>query len=639
MGKTTGLRKRSAIQRLTPDEILLLRKVDAGDPDDLYQSAINFLGKRPEHPLGLKALSYALIYRGEHEQAISVLERAIKRYPHDWELFHNLAVALHSLMRWDEMVRRLEEVRLVFSKQPEFWKTLGTALSRSHRWNDAVPHLMRAIELCTEDDFEAIAELGNTLLNANRFDEAYACLNEVFLADPTKPDVLATLIFCRLRNCDWLGVDEQLSLLREISKGFSTFCGPPFFTLPFFGLDNADLCKITRSYAETQIPVKIPRLRQDKIKNFADSSRRIRVGYISGDFRDHPVGYVVGEVIARHDRERFDVFGYSTHPSEDTKIAGELRRSFDHFREVHAIPTPELAENLLADQLDILVDFTGWTAFGRTAVLAYRPAAVLVNWIGYAGTMGHPIVADYLIADNIVIKKEDEHYFSEEVVRLSGCYLPFDTRHPLGAMPGRDTYGLPAGVPVFCSFNNGYKYNPEVIKLWCDILKEVPGSVFWLGGVSRTAAERVRDTCVSHGIESGRIIVADRVESRPAHLARLQMADIALDPFPYNSHSTGLEMLWAGVPMVSMLGKTFAGRVGGSMLQTVGLNELVAADKAEYFRIAVLLAKDAQYLQRIKEKLAHGRSESRLFNMRDFVAELEEKYIDFVARPGKQDRD
>jgi predicted O-linked N-acetylglucosamine transferase (SPINDLY family) len=274
------------------------------------------------------------------------------------------------------------------------------------------------------------------------------------------------------------------------------------------------------------------------------------------------------------------------------------------------------------------VDLHGWTSLGRPEVLALRPAPVIANWLGYAGTLGHPRLADYIIGDPVVTPIGEADDYTEKIAQLPRCYLPYDTKRPVGSPPDRVSAGLPEQGFVFCCFNNVYKINPEVFDLWCRILAACPGSVLWLSGRRESAKSNLRREAELRGIAPERIVFAPSVEGHAEHLARISLADLALDPFPYNSHSTGLDTLWAGVPMVALRGDTFAGRVGASMLEAADLSRLVAASAEEYFLIATRLFEQPAELQAYRRILANGRERRDLavFDMAGFTRDLESLY-------------
>jgi protein O-GlcNAc transferase len=308
-------------------------------------------------------------------------------------------------------------------------------------------------------------------------------------------------------------------------------------------------------------------------------------------------------------------------------IRQRLRAAFDHFVDLRDCSVIETAERIRADEVDILIDLHGWTADGRPEALALRCAPVQVNWLGYAGTVGHPKLADYLLGDPVVTPLSHAHCYTETLAHLPNCYLPADSTIALAAPPLRRDAGLPEEGFVFCSFNNSYKFNPQVFDIWCRLLLETGDSCLWLSQPGGTAHDRLRKEAESRGVDPARVIFAPRVESKADHLSRLQLADLALDPFPYNSHSTGIDVLWAGVPMVALLGDTFPGRVGASLLHAAGLDELVVGSTDEYYRLALALARTPERLRALRRQLVEQRNRCPLFDMPRFVRSLEEVYF------------
>jgi protein O-GlcNAc transferase len=418
--------------------------------------------------------------------------------------------------------------------------------------------------------------------------------------------------------------------LRALSDDYRNLCVNPFVALSFPGARADEQRRVAANYARRSIPATV--LDAANCAAVGSAGRRpptarLRIGYLSADYRNHPVGLIIPQVIELHDRSRVEVFGYSMGVDDGSEIRRRLQAAFDHFVDIGDCSVRETAERVRSDGIDILIDLSGWTSDGRPEALALRCAPVQVNWLGYAGTMGHARIADYLLGDPVVTPLQDALCYCERIVHLPHCYLPADTTIELGAPPSRCEAGLPEDGFVFCSFNNSYKFNPQVFDLWCRLLREIDGSCLWLSQPTDTAADRLRREADRRGVDPARLVFATRVESRRDHLSRLQLADLALDPFPYNSHSTGIDVLWAGVPMVALLGDTFPGRVGASLLRAAGLPELVANSPDEYCEIARALASDPLRLLHVRNRLAAGRGHCPLFDMPGFVRALEEVYF------------
>jgi predicted O-linked N-acetylglucosamine transferase (SPINDLY family) len=508
----------------------------------------------------------------------------------------------------------------------EIAKHMGVALYRMQRWNDAVPFFLQAIELYDGDYLDAVEGLAGCLLSANRIDEARVCLQELLRAAPGNVLHMSSLVHANLKRCYWDGLDQIISHLRADSSNFSACCDNPFIFSSVASVTRTELLDISGQFARRSIPLSV--LSASMSLPYAPSKeRRIRVGYLSGDFLQHAVGFIVPDVLERHDRSRFEIFAYSTREAkEDDPIRPRLERAFDHFNDINQLSMRDLRDRIRADEIDVLVDLSGWTSYGRPEVLALRCAPVQVNWLGYPGTIGHPALADYIIGDPTVTPLEHANDYSEAIAQLPHCYLPVDSALPLGQMQSRKEAGLPEHAFVFSSHNNSYKLNPQVFDLWCDILRTASDSVLWLSSHGDIVSEHLWQEAEKRGVSRERILFAERVSGRADHLARLSLADLALDTFPYNSHSTAIDALWAGVPMITMQGELFASRVGASVMTAAGLPELVVADIDAYREMALSLYRDRDRLSAIRKHLSDDARAIPLFDMGRFAASLESLY-------------
>lgn len=612
---------------LDPELMSLMRLVEANRFADVETLARRILGKRSRHALAVKALSFSLIGQQRYLEALPILDDAVRHDPQDAELHNNRGIVLSSLLRWDDSITSFQRARAITPHDPELLKNMAGALLRMERWNDAVPILMEAIEKHPGDFVEAIELLAGSLLGAERHEEAWTCFRELYAADEQNLRALFQLISCHLKRCDWNGLDDLLASLRIKSEDFSATLVSPFTALAFPGLSGVEHRRIAENHARDIVPAKFlqdaPALKQ----RAGDADRqRLRIGYISGDFRGHPVGRVISEVMERHDHSRMKVFGYSTMADDGGEHRQRLVGAFDQFVDLVDMPIQKIMERIRADRIDILVDLSGWTAHGRPEALALRCAPIQVNWLGYAGTMGHPNLADYILGDQIVTPLAHADFYTESIAQMPFCYIPADTTRQWVAPPSRQSEGLPDEAFVFCSFNSAYKYNPALFDLWADLLRSAPDSILWLGSPGEKAAAALHSEMRKRGVEVDRLLFAKRLDAHGDHLVRLQLADLALDPFPYNSHSTGIEALWAGVPMVALMGRGFAGRVGASTLNAAGLAELVATSPEEYRAIALGLYGNPQQLAEVRKRLIDARVTAPLFDMSAFARALEDIY-------------
>jgi len=351
--------------------------------------------------------------------------------------------------------------------------------------------------------------------------------------------------------------------------------------------------------------------------------RKLRIGYLSTDFRNHAVSFLSLEAIAAHDRGQVEVFLYAYGPREDNAWRQAAIDAADHFVDLDPVDDAAAARRIAADAIDVLVDLNGHTLHARMGILAHRPAAVIASWIGYIGTLGEPRLADYVIGDAIATPASMAPHFSEALAWMPHCYQPNGRLWRLPPPPARESEGLPADAMVFCSFNQTHKLHPALWDDWCAILRGVPGSVLWLVSPRHASGQdNLRAEAGRREVDPARIVFAEK-QPRNQHLSRLALADLALDTWPYNSGTTASDALRMGVPMLCFLGETFAGRMAGSVLHAAGLPECVAGDREGYVALAIALGRDADRRERLGDKLRKQLKVSRLFNPEACAGDLQ----------------
>jgi protein O-GlcNAc transferase len=363
---------------------------------------------------------------------------------------------------------------------------------------------------------------------------------------------------------------------------------------------------------------------------------RIRLGYLSGKFHTHPGASLIAGLIEHHDRRRFEVIGYGFDEDDGSAMRRRLVRAFDRFVDISEMPDRDAADLIHADAIDVLVDLHGWTPDGRAKILAYRPAPIQLNYLGYPGTMDADFI-DYIIVDPFVVPLDQQPFFSERLVHLPDCFQCNDDKREIAeCTPLRGECGLPETGFVFCCFNNNYKITPFFFDIWMRLLRAVPESVLWLYEANPLVKANLAREAEARGIAPERLVFASRLP-QAEHLARHRLADLFLDTLPYNAHTTASDALWAGLPVLTCVGNTFAGRVAGSLLQVVGLPELVTTSLEDYEALALRLARDTGLLSALRTRLMENR-QIRLFDTARYTRNLEAAFgrmheIRKVGRP------
>jgi protein O-GlcNAc transferase len=459
---------------------------------------------------------------------------------------------------------------------------------------------------------------GRTLWALARLAEAGESFARALELAPERQDSFDGLAQTALHLCDWARVEKiRPELERRIAAGEPL---RPWLVLGFSGDPQLQLTAARNNIA-ARIPAFAALWHGERYGH-----GRIRVGYISGDFRQHVVACQIAELIERHNRASFEIIGLATCRDDGSAIRARLARGFDALHDLSSMDHLSRAALVRRLEIDVLVDLTGHTEGENFAVLAQRPAPVLLSWFGYPGTTGAAFL-DGVIADAVVAPDPAE--FSERLFHLPGSFFASDTSRAIAPVPSRVQAGLPEKAFVFCSFNNSWKITAPVFAVWMRLLKQVDGSVLWLrrsdGGADANLAKAAGD----HGIDPARIIFAPRLPEEE-HLARHACADLFLDTLPYNAHATASDALWTGLPVLTRRGSAFAGRVAASMLTALDLSELIAETAEDYETLALALARDPERLEGLRARLAVNRKTMSLFDTAGFARKLEELYRELV---------
>ncbi len=551
------------------------------------------------------------------EEALAAYGRAIELRRDYADAINNGGIVLQELGRTGEAIDLHRRLIGLMPAHAGAYNNLGTALLAEGRHDEALAAFERA--LAERPDFpEAFYNLGNARRELGDLTGAIAAYREALRVRPDYADAFSQLMYHRALACEWDDYEaDQEKLVDMVRRGVRV---PPFYLLP------------TRASASDQLfcahrwikPIKPPR--EAVFRHGASvASGRIRLGYLSGDFHQHATAQLMAELFECHNRDSFEVFAYSYGPDDHSPMRARLDSAFDRFVDIRVLSHRMAADLIHADKVDILVDLKGYTYHARPAISAYRPAPVQVNYLGYPATMGADFI-DYIIVDPFVVPGSQRPFFSERLVHLPGSYQVNDRRRTVAkACALRQDHGLPAEGLVLCSFNNSYKISPVFFDIWMRLLRSVPGSVLWLLEANQLVQGNLRFEAEKRGVDPGRLVFAPLVPSAE-HLGRHRHADLFLDTLPCNAHTTASDALWAGLPVLTCSGDTFAGRVAGSLLMAIGMPELVTGSLEEYEQTALALARDPQRLIALRQKLEKNRETSALFDLPKLTGNIEAAY-------------
>lgn len=623
-------------------------KIDANYPDlyNNFGNALKDLGRfedalvnyrrairlRPDFTMAHTNIGAVLIKLKRYEEALESLDRAQALAPGVApgvdsglaELHNNFGNAYFELKQLDAAIASFHRALQINPNFATAHFNLGNVLIEAGRANDAIANFERALAL-KPDYHDVHNNLGNGLRELKRPVDAVACYRRALELQPDHRFALSNLAQELRGICDWGDYDvheKALAASLRIEKQQVV----PLVYLNFYDTPDTILANVKKNC----------RYMTGAIERFAPAkpaaSGKISLAYVSADYHDHPVAAVMAGIFERHDRSKFDVHAIALGGPSQTAMRGRLKRAFDSWHDVDGKSDREAAQVLRDIGADIAIDLTGYTRDGRQHIFAHRPAPIQVNYLGYPGSQGADFF-DYIIADPFIVRPDQDKFFAEKIVRLPDSYMVGDPDWRIAEeTPTRAAYGLPDEGFVFASFNNCLKITPAVFDVWMQLLADHPGSVLWFSKPNQWAEENLRKEASRRGVEPERLIATERCDDFSDHLARHRLADLFLDTAPYNAHATTMSALWAGLPVLTCAGESFAARVAGSLLTTAGLTELITPDLAAYAELAAALVADPARLAGYRAHLDEIRDTSPLFDCDRFTRNLEAAYERMIAR-------
>jgi predicted O-linked N-acetylglucosamine transferase (SPINDLY family) len=615
----------------------------------------------PEHFDALHLSGVAAHGRGDDVRAEQLIRRALRINPGYCDAWSNLGQALAALMRTSEAIEAYNRALAINPDSIPALFNRGSALVDAYRHADALADFDRVVELSPDyaegHNFRSVAlcgleRFGDAIAAASRaldinpdlveahmnratalrtMNRPAAAALELETAFALRPDYnypRSLLIADRTMACDWREIETGPGLaLAEVAAGHRLQGATPWHMLAWSD-EPAEIQALARNGAHRVVANSEGQNR--RIKPRRRGAGPIRIGYVSSDFGNHPVAHLITETLELHDRSRFEVHGISLLNRPDPQVA-RIRDACDHYHEITQLGDVEAVRAIREMGIDVAICLNGYTAGERTAIFARGIAPVQVNFLGFAATMGGDFM-DYILVDPVLVPQEAEPFYDEKVVRMPHSYQPSDTTRTMTERPmTRAEWDLPEKGFVFCSFNNNYKIQPDVFAVWMRLLKQVEGSVLWLRGGLQVTKDNLRAAATSHGVDPARLIFAGYAELAD-HNARHRLADLFLDTFPYNAHTTANDSLWSGLPVLTYAGKCYHSRVAASLLHAIDLPELVTHSLEEYEALALALARDPVRLGDITRRLRDKRDSSRLFDMKRWVGDMESALIEMVRR-------
>jgi protein O-GlcNAc transferase len=589
------------------------------------QQLIQAIEKTPNDP----GLHYELggLYLESHntEAALTSYQNALQLAPNHPQILLQLGNTASAAQHYDQAIQYFQQCLQTDASNAAAYYNLGNAYMALGQSNHAVSQFRQSLKL-HPNDADAYNNLGNALRDLGKLDEAIDCYTQALAINPHLHHALVHRIHQQQHICNWQGLNDDIARLRNVLISDPKAQIAPFAFLAMQNTSAEEQLLCASQWAQQQFGhlQALPAISARK------ANAKIKVAYLSADFRLHPLAFLITELLAAHDRTRFEIHAYSYGPDDNSHERQQIEANVDHFVDICQLTDQQAAEHMRAQAIDILVDLTGYTKHSRTSIVALKPAPISINWLGYPGTMGyhdttrstqHRSVFDYILVDHTIAPNSEN--YSETCLYLP-CYQPNNAQRPIGETPSKSALGIPDGAFVFCCFNQTFKITEDVFKVWMQLLNQVPNSVLWLLACNPWAKKNLLAYAQQAGVAAERILFAPRVPIQD-HLARHVHADLFLDTLPYNAHTTASDALWMDVPVLTCIGNTFSSRVAASLLTALNLQSLVTYSLQDYAARALTLAQDKTALVETKQQIqAH---KSTLFNPKLFVQGLESAYI------------
>lgn len=603
---------------------LALHKIGKIDEAEILYEKI--LKKNAKHNDSLHLLGVIKSQNNQHLQAINLIEKAIQINDKNAGYYNNLAIAYLKINNINKSILNFNKSIEINSKDPNTYNNLGNAYKKFGNYKDALKHYDKALEI-NSSLTEAMINRANLYRELKKYSDAIYNYSNAYKLNSKAKYLLGYLMYCKNSICSW-NEDLELKVILEKQILQIEKVSNPNITLSIF--DSLKLQKLSSEiWAEDNKNIKQIDNQFPCLINL-DKKKKIRLGYFSADFKEHAVAYLTAEMFELHDRQNFEVIAFSFTDSPNDQMQSRLKKGFDQFFDVSHISDIEVRNLARELDIDIAVDLSGYTKNARTGIFAHRAAPIQLSYIGYLGTMGASYY-DYLIADSTLIPKENQQYYTEKIVYLPSYQVNDRKRKISDKKFTKSELNIAEEFFVFCCFNNNYKITPSTFDGWMRILKAVDKSVLFLYAENQWAQANLIKEAQIRGVNPDRLIFGQKI-SRAEYLARYRVADLFLDTLPYNAGTTASDALWAGLPVLTLMGESFAARVAASLLNAIEMPELITRTQEEYEAKAIELAKNPALLGQLKQKLARNRLNTPLFDTPLFTRHIEAAYKEMYAR-------
>ena len=602
---------------ITPskEQILnILKNYESGNFNETIKLALSLIKNFPDHSFAWKALALSYEKTGKISKSLDANQKAKELSPLDAEIHNNLGNVFKKLEKFDEAQNSYRQAILLKQNYTAAYYNLGNLLKELRRFDEAEKNYNQAIKF-RPNYAEAFNNLGNLLKELHRFDESIINFKKSLKINPELSNAEAEILFLKASigdHSNFKNLHKESSRLGISTKSVEPFAGLSWVDNPTQQLQRS-INYVTEKFLRN--PVNLPTKPEV-------APKRIKIGYVSSDFCNFPTMHLLVGVLEAHNRERFEIYAFSYALRQNDKMRQRIKLAVDHFIDVNDLSSNEIAKLIQSHNIDISIDLNGYTRKSRSEIFQYKMSPIQINYLGYPSTMGANFM-DYIVADPVIIPDMNRNFYSEKIIYMPHTYQPNDDKRKIARINSkRFDFNLPDKGFVFCCFNQIYKISPKEFKIWMRLLKKVDHSVLWLIKSNKWVEHNLSKEAKQQGIDPSRIVFAEKL-SYSKHLARHKHADLFIDTFNYNAHTTASDALWAGLPIVTKQGQQFSARVTSSLLSACGLPELITKNEKEYEELIYELATNPKKLKTISLKLSENKKNKHLFNTKQYTNNFE----------------